>query len=81
MPAIRLGITKRDKAEAVFKADCGADKVKIPFAVVLDDNATPLGHHIERPENTTGKNGEVSESYKNGEILVITAREVTPIFP
>ncbi|MCR9001695.1 thioredoxin family protein [Rahnella perminowiae] len=80
-PAIRLGIITRDKAEAVFKAHFGVDKVKIPFAVVLDENATPLGQFIERPENATGKNGEVSERYKNGELLVDTAREVTSIFP
>ncbi|MBL2618870.1 hypothetical protein ELJ68_27990, partial [Klebsiella pneumoniae] len=36
-PAIRLGIITRDKAEAVFKAHFGVDKVKIPFAVVLDE--------------------------------------------
>ncbi|EMD2746890.1 TPA: thioredoxin family protein [Enterobacter ludwigii] len=80
-PAIRLGIITRDKAEAVFKAHFGVDKVKIPFAVVLDENVTPLGQFIERPKTAIGKNGEVSESYKNGELLVDTAREVASIFP
>ncbi|HIE4393002.1 TPA: thioredoxin family protein, partial [Serratia liquefaciens] len=79
--AIRLGIITRDKAEAVFKAHFGVDKVKIPFAVVLNENATPLGQFIERPKTAIGKNGEVSERYKNGELLVDTAREVTSIFP
>lgn len=79
-PAIRLGIVTRNKAEAVFKAHFGVEKVKIPFAVILDENATPLGQFIERPENATGKNGEVIESYKNGELLAETAREVTSIF-
>ena len=80
-PAIRLGIVTRDKAEAVFKAHFGVDKVKIPFAVVLDENAIPLGQFIERPKTAIGKNGEVTESYKNGELLADTAREVASIFP
>lgn len=78
LPNIELAIITRDEAQPFIDL-LNIEQVKIPLAVVLDGDFTPLGTFIERPAAVVNGDTEQLEAYRRGELLAETISDITAI--
>ncbi|AUX93197.1 thioredoxin family protein [Mixta gaviniae] len=78
LPNVEMAIITRDEAQP-FTELLHVDKVKIPFAVVLDARSTPLGTFIERPASVVNGDETQLEAYRRGDLLAETISDITAI--
>lgn len=78
-PAISLGVITREQAGQAFLAWISQDKIRIPFAVVLNSEYAPAGQFIERPQGAADEEGNLTDGYREGRMLTDTVREMATI--
>lgn len=78
LPDTSLAIVTRDEAQPLLRL-LNIDKVKIPLAVVLDVDFSPLGTFIERPASVVNGGEAQLEAYRRGELLTETISDITAI--
>ncbi|QHM70754.1 thioredoxin family protein [Mixta intestinalis] len=75
---VSIAIITREEAQPFIDL-LKIEKVKIPFAVVLDPAFTPRGLFIERPSPVVN-GGEIElEAYRRGDLLAETISDITAI--
>ncbi|MFD1803228.1 thioredoxin family protein [Mixta tenebrionis] len=75
---VAIAIITRDEAQPLIDLT-GVEKVKIPFAVVLDATFTPRGLFIERPASVVNGGAAELEAYRRGDLLVETISDITAL--
>lgn len=78
-PDAQLAVITRDQSESLFKQQFNLDKVRIPFAAVLDAQLSPLGAFVERPKLLQSGGEEALLAYRRGERLADTLEEIVSI--
>lgn len=78
-PNAQLAVITREQSEPLFKQQFDVEKVRIPFAAVLDAELFPLGAFVERPQSLQHGGEEALLAYKRGEHLADTVDEIVSI--
>lgn len=78
-PHLSLGLITPEEAGDEFSAFFGVDKIHIPFAAVLSSDFGLLGQFIERPRNANDAQGNMTDSYRRGKMLLDTTREIASV--
>lgn len=76
---VSMGLITREEAGDDFSAFFGVNKIHIPFAAVLNSDFGLLGQFIERPRNANDAQGNMTDSYRRGEMLIDTTREIASV--
>lgn len=79
VPNVKMSIITRDQATALFQQQFGVEKVKIPFAAILDADLHPIGTFIERPLSVLNGDEETLHAYKQGERLADTVEDIVAV--
>lgn len=78
-PHVSMGLITREEAGDDFSAFFGVNKIHIPFAAVLNSDFGLLDQFIERPRNANDAQGNMTDSYRRGEMLIDTTREIASV--
>jgi len=78
-PDMTMRIITREQATALFQQQFGVEKVKIPFAAILDTDLNPIGSFIERPQSVLNGDEDTLSSYKQGELLADTVADIVAV--
>lgn len=78
-PDIKMSIITRDQATVLFQQQFGVERVKIPFAAILDAELNPVGTFIERPQSVLNGDEDTLSSYKQGERLADTVEDIVAV--